>query len=174
MAADYEGGDFLDQLEFRRLLDSLGSFEKAANRDMRREAEYIADSIMVPAIQSAISSHAPGYARKLNASIRTKQDRVPSVKVGNSTKFSSRGNPTNPRANTGRGVYSGGATTNMIRFGTIKGQYTSRSGKTQFWAEGIRPGWTDTADADYYEPAFAAWTNTAEKLIDDWNRGSDY
>jgi hypothetical protein len=172
--ADYTGREFVDQLEFRRLLDSLGSFEKAANRDMRREAEYIAESIMVPAIRSAISSHAPGYARKLNASIITKQDRVPSVKVGNSNKFSQRGNLTNPRANTGTGAYSGGATTNMIRFGTIKGQYTSRSGRTQFWAEGVRPGWTDTADAAYYEPAFTAWTKTAEKLINDWNRGSDY
>ena len=170
MAADYSGSEFVNQIEFRQLLDSLGSFEKAANRDMRREAEYIADSIMVPAIRSAISSHAPGYARKLNASITTKQDRVPSVKVGNSSRYSSRGNLNR----TGNGVYSGGATTNMIRFGTIKGQYTARSGRTQFWAEGIRPGWTDTADADYYEPAFAAWINTAKKLVNDWNRGSDY
>jgi hypothetical protein len=172
--ADYSGGEFLDQLEFRRLLDSLGSFEKAANRDMRREAEYIADSIMVPAIKSAISSHAPGYAKNLNSSIRTKQDRVPSVRIGNSNKYSSRGTVTNPRANTGRGVYSGGATTNMIRFGTIQGQYRSRSGRTQFWAEGIRPGWTDTADADYYEPAFKAWIDTATTLVNNWNRGRDY
>jgi hypothetical protein len=165
---------FIHDGDIRDLLDSLGSFEKAANREMRREAEYIADSIMVPAIRSAISSHAPAYAKKLNASIRTRQDRIPSVRVGNSNKFSSRGNVTNPRANTGRGVYSGGATTNMIRFGTIKGQYTARSGRTQFWAEGIRPGWTDTAEADYYEPAFSAWIKAAETLIDNWNRGRDY
>ena len=170
MAADYEGGDFLDQLEFRRLLDSLGSFEKAANRDMRRESEYIAEEIMVPAFRSAISSHAPGYARNLNASIRTKQDRIPSVRIGNSNRYSSRGNLNR----TGNGVYSGGATTNMIRFGTIQGQYTSRSGRTQFWAEGISPGWTDTAESSYYEPAFTEWTRVANKLINDWNRGKDY
>jgi hypothetical protein len=164
----------LDQLELRTLLDSLGSLEKAANREMRREAEDIADQIMVPAIKSAISSHAGLYAKKLNDSIRTRQDRIPSVRVGNSNKFSARGTVTNPRANTGRGVYSGGATTNMIRFGTIKGQYTARSGKTQFWAEGIRPGWTDAADAMYYEPAFKAWTKTANDLVDRWNRGRDF
>jgi hypothetical protein len=164
----------LDQGELRTLLDSLGSLEKAANRDMRREAGYIAEEIMVPAIKSAINSHAGLYAKKLNDSIRTKQDRIPSVRVGNSNKFSSRGNVTNPRANTGRGVYSGGATTNMIRFGTIKGAYVSRSGRTQLWAEGIRPGWTDAADADYYEPAFKAWTETANKLVDNWNRGRDF
>jgi hypothetical protein len=164
----------LDQLELRSLLDSLGSLDKAANREMRREAEYIADSIMVPAIKSAINARAGLYAKKLNDSIRTRQDRIPSVRVGNSNKFSSRGTVTNPRANTGRGVYSGGATTNMIRFGTIKGQYTARSGRTQFWAEGIQPGWTDAADDMYYEPAFKAWTKTANKLVDSWNRGRDY
>jgi len=62
----------------------------------------------------------------------------------------------------------------MIRFGTIQGQYTSRSGRTQFWAEGIRPGWTDTAEATYYEPAFAEWTKVAETLVNDWNRGATY
>ena len=165
---------FIDRVELRTLLDSLGSLEKAANRDMRREAGYIADEIMVPAIKSAINSHTGLYATKLNASIRTKQDRIPSVRVGNSNKFSSRGNVTNPRANTGRGAYSGGATTNMIRFGTIVGQYAARSGRTQFWAEGIRPGWTDTADEQYYEPAFDAWIKTATKLVNDWNRGRDY
>ena len=59
----------------------------------------------------------------------------------------------------------------MIRFGTIKGPYVSRSGKPQLWAEGIRPGWTDAADTMYAEPAFAAWTKTANDLIDKWNRG---
>lgn len=165
-----DNGIFIQDREIRDLLDALGSFEKAANRDMRRESEYIAEEIMVPAFRSAISSHAPGYARKLNASIRTKQDRIPSVKIGNSNRYSSRGNVNR----TGNGVYSGGATTNMIRFGTIKGQYTARSGRTQFWAEGIRPGWTDTAEATYYEPAFNEWVKVAEKLINDWNRGADY
>lgn len=161
---------FIDDREVRDLLDALGSFEKAANRDMRRESEYIAEEIMVPAFRSAINNHAPGYAKKLNASIRTKQDRIPSVRIGNSNRYSTRGNVNR----TGTGVYSGGATTNMIRFGTIQGQYTARSGRTQFWAEGIRPGWTDTAEASYYEPAFTEWTRVANKLINDWNRGKDY
>lgn len=161
---------FVDDREIRDILDALGGFEKAANREMRRQSEYIAEEIMVPAFRSAISSHAPGYAKKLNQSIRTKQDRIPSVKIGNSNRYSTRGNVNRQ----GNGVYSGGATTNMIRFGTIQGQYTARSGRTQFWAESIRPGWTDTAEADYYEPAFKEWTKQAEKLVNDWNRGADY
>jgi hypothetical protein len=169
-----DDGIFIYDGDLREILDSLGSLEKAANREMRREAGYIAEEIMVPAFKSAISSHTGLYAKNLNASIRTKQDRIPSVRIGNSNKFSSRGTVTNPRANTGRGAYSGGATTNMIRFGTIQGQYTARSGKTQFWAQGIRPGWTDTAENNYYEPAIREWTKTANKLVDSWTRGRDY
>jgi hypothetical protein len=161
----------VDYGEYRRLLDSLGSLDKAANREMRAEAEMIAENIMVPAISSAIRSHAPNYATKLIATIRTKQDRLPGVRIGNSTKTSSRGTVLNSRTAGGRGVYSGGATTNMIRFGTIKGYYTSRSGRPQLWAQGIRPGWTNTADAMYAEPAFAAWANTAQDVVDRWNRG---
>jgi len=164
----------VDVVQYRSLLDSLGSLPKAANRDMRREAEYIAESLMVPAISSAIRSHAPGYATKLIATIRTKQDRLPGVRVGNSTRTSSRGTVMNPRSGLGSGTYSGGATPNMIRFGTIKGQYMARSGRTQFWAEGITPGWTKTADTAYAEPAFSAWIKVADKLVDDWNRGSDF
>lgn len=161
----------VDYGEYRALLDSLGRLDKAANREMREEAQLIADNIMVPAIKSAITSHAGAYAPKLNESVKTRQDRLPSVKVGNSTKVSSRGTVLSSRTAGGRGVYSGGATPNMIRFGTIKGAYVSRTGRPQLWAEDIRPGWTDTADTMYAEPAFAAWTKTANDLVDRWNRG---
>jgi hypothetical protein len=147
----------LDPVEFRNVLTGLKGLDKSANRDMRLRSEAIADQIMVPAIKSTIANYAPSYADKLNNSIRTGRDRIPSVKIGLSGA-----------------TYSGGASTNMLRFGTIKGQYTARSGRTQFWAEGNRPGWTQAADAQYAEPAFAAWVKEAEKIVDDWNRGSDY
>jgi hypothetical protein len=147
----------LDPRQFRDVLNGLKTLDKSANRDMRLKSEEIADRIMVPAIKSSISNYAPSYADKLNRSIRTGRDRIPSVKIGLSGR-----------------TYSGGASTNMLRFGTIKGQYLARSGRTQFWAEGNRPGWTQAADDDYAEPAFAAWVKEAEKIVDDWNRGSDY
>ena len=161
----------VDYGEYRDLLDSLGRLDKAANREMREEAAIIAESIMMPAIKSAIASHAGSYATKLNQTVRTRQDRLPSVKIGDSKKMSSRGTVLNSRTAGGSGVYSGGATSNMIRFGTIKGYYTSRSGRPQLWAQGIRPGWTQAADDAYAEPAFAAWGKTAQDLVDRWNRG---
>jgi hypothetical protein len=147
-----------DQSQYNDVLMGLKSVPKAASRDMRAEAAKIAEQIMVPAIQRAISSFTNNYASKLNKSVKTRQDRIPSVRVGNSN----------------RAGYSGGASTNMLRFGTIKGQYQARGGKTQFWAEGVRPGWTDQASDDYYEPAFSAWTLTANNLVNSWNKGSDY
>jgi hypothetical protein len=161
----------VDYGEYIELLDALGSLDKAANREMREEASFIAESIMMPEIKFQISSHAPAYATKLNQTIRTGLDRLPSVKIGNSTKTSSRGTVLNSRTAGGRGVFSGGATSNMIRYGTIVGSYTSRSGRPQLWAQSIRPGWPDAADNAYVEPAFAAWANTAQDLIDRWNRG---
>lgn len=161
----------VDYGEYRQLLGALGSLPKVANREMREEAALIAEDIMMPAIKSAITSHAGNYAPKLNATVRTKKDRLPGVRVGNSTKTSSRGNVLNSRTAGGSGTFSGGATSNMIRFGTIKGQYVSRSGRTQLWAQGIRPGWTDSADQAYAEPAFAAWEKTANEVVDRWNRG---
>jgi hypothetical protein len=150
----------LDPREFSNVLNGLKTLDKSANRDMRLVSEQIADQIMVPAIRRTISAYAPSYADKLNRSIRTKQDRIPSVRIGASGR--------------GSGSYSGGASTNMLRFGTIKGQYTARSGRTQFWADGNTPGWTQAADNDYAEPAFAAWVKEAEKIVNNWNRGSDY
>jgi hypothetical protein len=147
----------LDPREFRSVLTGLKTLDRSANRDMRLVSERIADQIMVPAIRRNISAYAPSFADKLNQSIRTKQDRIPSVRIGEA-----------------RRGYSGGASTNMLRFGTIKGQYTARTGRTQFWAEGNNPGWTKAADNEYAEPAFAAWVKEAETIVNNWNRGSDY
>lgn len=151
----------LDPREFRNVLTGLKTLDASANRQMRMESERIAEALMVPAIKRSISSHAPSYADKLNRSVRTKQDRIPSVKIGGSGRSNG-------------GAYSGGASTNMLRFGTIKGEYTARTGTRQLWAYGIRQGWTQAADQEYAEPAFAAWAKEAEKIVDNWNRGSDY
>lgn len=170
-----EAGIYIDRQEFADILNSLNKLEKSAQRDMRSEAADIAETIMVPAIKSAIMSHAGPYGPKLSQAVFTRQDRVPSVKVGNAAKYSPQtGRSMNSRSRGAVGAFSGGATSNMIRFGTIKGGYISRSGKYQFWADNVRPGWTDAADQAYAEPAFAAWEKTANDLVDRWNKGVDH
>lgn len=170
-----EAGIYIDNSEFAAILDSLSKLPKEANREMRAEADDIAETIMKPAIVSAIMSHAGNYGPRLAKTVRTRQDRVPSVKVGTSQKYSKvTGRTTHNMNPNARGEFSGGATPNMIRFGTIKGGYVSRSGKFQAWAENVTPGWTDAADEAYAERAFDAWEKTANQLVDRWNKGMDY
>lgn len=142
------------------ILAALKGLPDAANRDLRAVSEDIADRIMVPEIKAEIINHAGGYAAKLNKSVRARRDRIPNVVVG-------QGN---------RGArYSGGANTAMLRFGTIKGGYVSRSGKYQFWADSIdAAGWTQAASENYTDRAFRAWEKATDQIVQDWNRGKDY
>jgi hypothetical protein len=154
----------LDQSEFLDILRGLSNFPKVASREMRRRAEEIADQIMVPAIKSAISSKAGGYAPKLNQSVKASTDRIPKVTVGQG--------PRGPR-------FSGGAATWQIRYGTIVGGYITsrggaRAGRYQFWADSTRRKWTDDAANNYQEPTFNAWIDQANQIITNWNRGRDY
>jgi hypothetical protein len=152
----------VDPSEFASILGSLKALPKSASDDLRQTAIQISDAIMVPSIKSAISQHAGSYAPKLNQSVKAGRDRIPKVTVGSKSI-----------------TFSGGASTNFIRFGTIKGVYLSQpsfasNGKYQTWAQGVRPGWTDTASNNYTEPAFLAWEKGVEDITDKWNRGVDY
>lgn len=152
----------VDASEYASILKSLKALPKGASEDLRQTAIQIADSIMVPSIRSAISGHAGNYATKLNQSVKAGRDRIPKVTIGSKSI-----------------AFSGGASTNFIRFGTIKGVYQSQpsaasTGRFQMWAQGVRPGWTDTAANSYTEPTFQAWEKGVENVIDKWNRGSDY
>jgi hypothetical protein len=152
----------VDPAEYASILRSLKKLPKGASDDLRLTAIQIADSIMVPSIKSAISLQAGNYANKLNKAVKAGRDRIPKVTIGSKSI-----------------VFSGGASTNFIRFGTIKGVYESQpsaasSGRFQMWAQGVRPGWTDTAANSYTEPTFQAWQKGVNDVVDKWNRGSDY
>jgi hypothetical protein len=152
----------VDSTEYASILRSLKSLPKGASDDLRITAVQIADSIMVPSIQSAISQHAGSYATKLNQSVKAGRDRIPKVTIGSRSI-----------------TFSGGASTNFIRFGTIKGVYQSQpsassTGRFQMWAQGVRPGWTDAAANSYTEPTFLAWQKGVDDIVDKWNRGFDY
>lgn len=152
----------VDPAEYASIVRSLKNLPKGASDDLRQTAIRIADSIMVPSIRSAISQHAGSYAPKLNQAVKAGRDRIPKVTIGSKSI-----------------AFSGGASTNFIRFGTIKGVYQSQPsqasiGYFQRWAQGVRPGWTDTAANTYTEPTFLAWEKGIEDITDKWNRGSDY
>jgi hypothetical protein len=152
----------IDASEYASILKSLKALPKGASEDLRQTAIQIADSIMVPDIKSAITQHAGPYASKLNKAVKAGRDRIPKVTIGSKSI-----------------AFSGGASTNFIRFGTIKGVYESQpsaasTGRFQMWAQSVRPGWTDTAANSYTEPTFLAWQKGVNEIVDKWNRGSDY
>jgi hypothetical protein len=152
----------VDPVQFASILQSLKSLPKGASDELRKTGIEIADRIMVPSIQSAISAHAGSYATKLNQAVKAGRDRIPKVTIGSKSV-----------------AFSGGASTNFIRFGTIKSVYLSQpsaasTGRFQMWAQGVRPGWTDTAANLYTEPTFLAWEKGVSDITDKWNRGVDY
>lgn len=156
------------------VLHALNQVGWQIDKDARRTAQDIADEIMVPAFERAINQAAGNYAPKLIKTIQTRKDRIPSVKIGNNARRRAGSKALRGTGAVAAGLYSGGATSNMIRFGTIKGGYVARGGKYQFWADSVEGKWTDIAEADYYDRAWKAWTSSVNTLVDNWNRGKDY
>lgn len=152
----------VDRASYLAVLRQLKGISKEMNVEMRQEAIHIAETIIKPAVQGAILRQASNYGPKLAQSVRATRDRIPKVRIGDNKKKS-------PSA------FSGGAATNMIRYGTIQGPYTyasgsgNRSDNVATWAAGVTPGWTETASNAYMEPAFRAWENAVESVIVKWN-----
>lgn len=159
----------VDRDEYYRLLRAMQNLPDAANRELRWEARTIAEDIVMPEIKQAMHETAPSFAPKMSQSVRAGRDRKVRVIVGQK-----------------RGVkFSGGATTQMLRYGTIVGAYQTADGRTamgdgqsyfskgkwQMWAEQVDGRWTEIASNRYTEPAHNAWVREVTNIIDDWNRG---
>lgn len=147
----------INPTEYRRLLNSMKNLPKEASQELRKEARHIAETIVKPDIVSAIQSHvAEPYATAIINDTRTRGDRVPTVVIGKKKK-----------------ILSGGASSNIIRFASIKGSYIARSGRQVKWAEGrVTAGWTKTASDNYLEPAFNAWERAVATITAKFNSGS--
>ena len=148
----------IDKTEFRGILKGLKGLPKEANAEIRKEAQIIADQVVIPRIQIAMDASMPiSMSSRMKLSVRRKSDRLPAVKIGLKKK-----------------VFSGGASTIIMRYGTIVGVYTSKSGKEVNWPKGIvRPGWTGRAADMYIEPAYKLWQIRVEEIVKKWNRGSN-
>ena len=146
----------VDPDSYHALLRALKGLPKEANNELRQKSREIAETIIKPKLSHAILQQAENYGPKLVRSISVSRDRVPKVRIGNNRK-----------------TFSGGASANIIRYGTIMGPYLVReSGRRQMWAEGVTPGWTKTASNDYTPDVFDAWQNSVAEIIVKWNRGN--
>lgn len=148
----------VDPDSYYALLRALKGLPKEANNELRVESRKIAETIIKPAVTNAIIQQAGNYGPKLVKSVSVSRDRVPKIRVGNNRK-----------------TFSGGASANIIRYGTIVGPYLARTerGRTgqQMWPETVTPGWTKSASNDYTQPVFDAWQNSVAKIVIKWNGG---
>jgi hypothetical protein len=129
-----------------RVLRALRDFPPEAGKELRDESNRIARSIMVPSFQSAART-VPSWGEKLAGSIRAKRDRVPSVSIGYKKK-----------------VYSGGASSVMLRFPTHAGW--SRNSPAPF----TETDWIDRGKG-YKGEAMDAWGEALTRVVSKWNRG---
>lgn len=147
----------IDANEYRSLMRSLNNLPKEANKELREQARDIAEKIVKPEIVSAIRDHVQEpYAQAIIDATRTRGDRVPTVVIGKQKK-----------------ALTGGASSNAIRFGSIKGVYWARGQRLVKWPENrVQIGWTKTASDNYLEPAFDAWKRQVEIIVAKFNTGS--
>lgn len=148
----------IDKKEYAALWRGIKTLPKEANKELRQTSKEISQDIVIPIIQQAMDeTMSPKIADRMKASVRVKSDRIPAVKIGYKKK-----------------VFSGGASSIFMRFGTVKGiAYTSRTGNQVKWPEALTSGgyWTKIASDRYLEPGYNAWRKAVIDIIDKWNRG---
>lgn len=130
------------------LLRDLGKLDKMATKELRGASRKIADRHMVPAYRKA-ALQVPTWGGYLAESVRSRNDRLPSVKIGYQKK-----------------VVSGGASTNMLRYPTSTGLGGS-------WAlTGVNPfektNWIGKAKT-YTKPALKEWGQAVDRVVRKWN-----
>lgn len=163
-----------DEKQFNDLMRAFKKLPPAATRELRDEARQIGRDLVIPEILQAMGQTAPSFAGKLGQSVRVGRDRKVKVIVGQGRK--------GPK-------FSGGASTYMVRYGSIVGPYIAKgSEKTapyharkdgqaetwQMWPQQVDQRWTKVASDAYTERAFVLWEKAATDIVDKWNRGSDY
>ena len=129
------------------LLRDLGKLGKVATKELRASSRVIADRHMVPAYKKA-AREVPSWGDHLAESVRSRNDRLPSVKIGFQKK-----------------VVSGGASTNMLRYPTSTGDgrgSVKLTGKDPF----KRTNWLQKAD--YWPEAIDEWSEAVDRVVKKW------
>ena len=128
-------------------LRAFKALPKEASRDLRLASAKVAERHMLPAWRAAALT-VDTYGQDLANSIRVKKDRLPSLSIGFQKK-----------------VFSGGASTNMVR-------WPSSTGQAHDYPEGYAPfkntGWLSIARHHYVEPAMQEWGRALDDTLKKW------
>ena len=129
------------------VLKDLKKLPKEASAELRRASVDIATRHMLPSWKAAALT-AGEWGPKLAASIRVRSDRLPALLIGKDRKS-----------------YSGGASTNMVR-------YPAFLGTALKWPPfGDGTGWMANR-TPYARQAFHEWEQAAEVIATKWNRNT--
>jgi hypothetical protein len=135
------------------LLRDLRKLPKDAAKELRGSSKTIAEKHMVPAWKSAAINYAGPWGNAIAGSVRAGSDRVPKVMIGGS-----------------RRVVSGGASPNMLRYPSDKGNRArSARGATNRMPPAFGSGtdWISQA-RDYQPAAIAEWGKAVDRVIGRW------
>jgi hypothetical protein len=133
-----------------RVLRALRQFPKEAGAELRKESQNIAERRMLPAWKNAAMYNAGPWGAVLAADIKVRRDRVPAVRIGSNTRR-----------------FSGGASTNRIRYVSDKGSQ-GLAGDATPPAFGSGLDWMSTRQ-DYRLDAMRDWTEALDRVIRRWD-----
>ena len=126
------------------ILRDFKKLPKEATKELRRSSVDISNRHMVPSWKAAALT-AGNWGPKLAESVRAVSDRLPALKVGKDKR-----------------VYSGKASTNIIRYPSFRGTKTD-------WAPfGDGTGWIANR-RPYAAQALAEWTQATDLIVRKWN-----
>jgi hypothetical protein len=129
------------------LLKDFRALPKEATKELRKASVDIANRHMVPSWKAAALT-AGNWGPKLAESIRARSDRLPALNVGKD-----------------RRAYSGGASTNMVR-------YPAFMGTRNDWAPfGDGTGWMSRR-RPYQTQAIREWGQSVDRIVIKWNRNT--
>lgn len=132
-----------------RVLRALKQFPKEASDELRDESQRIADRRMLPSWKNAAMYNGGAWGAKIAADIKVRRDRVPAVRIGSNSRR-----------------FSGGASTNRVRYVSDKGN-TGLAGDSTPPAFGSGTGWMGTRQ-DYKRAALEDWGDALERVVRKW------
>lgn len=135
------------------LLRDLRKLPKDAAKELRASSKIIAEKHMVPAWKNAAITHAGPWGSAIAGSVRAGSDRVPKIMIGGSRK-----------------VVSGGASPNMLRYPSDKGNRgRAAKGATNRMPPAFGSGtdWISQA-RDYQPAAVQEWAKAVDRVIGRW------
>lgn len=127
------------------VLRAFRALPKEASNELRTASVTIANQHMVPAWKNAALYGAGPWGEEIANSVRARRDRVPAVQIGGNRK-----------------VFSGGATSTMVR-------YPSSSGEArESFAPFERTEWLSHVRA-YQPAALREWGQAVDRIVAKWS-----